>query len=135
MPNFVVKKNRSVLQQKLITAFSGTYRSYERKLDISFTESRKWPSRFEQTYRRNQSVIPAGRIRDTYDLGFLQRGRRRVFTGGVGAGTSYKGIPYSWKVFYGFVASGTPVPARPLPKLVAAELDWVLEFKKNWDKS
>jgi hypothetical protein len=119
----------------MIKTMDLTYRFYESMLDLSFKQVRKWTGSFEETYRRNRTVVRAGRIRNTYDTGFLQKGRRRVFVTGLWAGTTYRGVPYSWKVFMGFKPMGTPVPPRPLPKIVAAEMEWSTEFKKQWGKN
>jgi hypothetical protein len=113
-------------------ALALTYSDYEEKLDRSFGEKRRWDLPFKRTIRQNLSEVPAGRVRDTKDLGELVRGRKRVLGKRLEIGTSYGDVHYSWKVFKGFRVGRTIIPARPLPNIVAGEMDWAKTFKKNW---
>lgn len=132
MAAIVVKRRRGPLLAAMANAMALTYGEYEEKLDRSFTEQREWDSPFKRTVRRNRSVVPAGRVRDTRDLGELVRGRKRVLGKRLEIGTSYSDVHYSWRVFRGFNVGLAVVPARPLPNIVAGEMDWAKTFKRNW---
>ena len=73
-----VVKNRRVLNRLIQISYDQMCQEYGEELDRSFFQYRRWSGRFGITYRRSGERVPAGRTRDTVDLGNILKARKFI---------------------------------------------------------
>jgi hypothetical protein len=134
---FVVKREpkREEFTRKFNAGFANAMDVYNRTLDNSFAETRTWDEAFAETHQANGNILPAGFDRPTKDLGNLLAARVSDFVTPTDMQVSYP-IDYSADVFGGFTSlAGNYVPARPLPQIIPAEVDWVGSFREGYQSA
>jgi hypothetical protein len=128
----VRKSHRLAFEARFVRAFHGTIKIYNKYLDNSFREWRTFDGAFRETIQANGTVLPAGSTRPTYDSGDLQGARQSTFVSPLEMEVTYP-ISYAMDTFFGYeTPSGYQNPARPLPQIVAGEIEWGELFKDCW---
>jgi hypothetical protein len=126
--------SRQNFEDRMEVAFRVMAENYNNRLDGSFYEVRTWEAPFGDTYRKRGDFVPGGYRRDTADTETLVKGRDSVFPSKMEMEVKYP-ISYAYDVFNGARVNKKNIPARPLPQIVAGEMEWAEEFKAAWDVS
>jgi hypothetical protein len=127
--------HRAEFTRRFEQAFGGTMAVYNKYLDNSFAETRTFDGDWRETVQANGTVLPAGPTRPTLDLGYLMKARNSQMVSPLEMQVSYP-IDYAMDVFLGYTTpSGYENPGRPLPQIVAGELEWGEIFREEWDRA
>ena len=128
----VRRKMYQEFDRRIESGFQASMKEYNARLDNSFAEWRTWEEAFEETTQRNGTVIPAGFVRPTYDMGDLQGSRVNIPVSPTSEQVTYP-IDYSQDVFEGWTTdSGRYIPGRPLPQIVPTEMNWGETFQEGF---
>lgn len=127
-----IVRKREEFNQRLERTVEDVCQEYYGRVGNSFYERRTWDKSFGRTERRSGEVVEAGPTRDAVDLGNLIRSMEMERPTPLQMKMLFRS-PYAAKVFLGFITdSGKMIIGRPLPNLVAGEMDWHQEFEKFW---
>ena len=120
--------DKKLILSKLSKKFDTAVAAYGVENQNVFNNSRKWPSGFGTTRRRNKEIV-VGSNRNIVDLGLLRDSQRIKKLNDDQYRLSWN-TPYGSFVYFGFVTkSGRVIPGRPWAKVAVELTDWQAIFR------